>query len=217
MQQQLMKSNLFLIKRIDHPKIIYSPLCGSKPVQLISLSCRTQDKIFWEISQVSVQNILVTNILQIHFICVLTLFFFFIGHETLVMHVCLHIFKVAFSMYRNHNCWKHVLCSWMLHFDSVAQDSCHDVCKVESGSAVNDSSHWGVFYNSFNVAFKSVLSEVHVCCFIYSKPSSDTITPVTWTLNDCGLLPLAAGMNYETILENSTNAHYKSDSLSHFY
>ncbi len=55
------------------------------------------------------KNILVTNILQIIII-------FFIMHETLVMHVCLPIFKVAFSMYRNHNCWKHVTCSWMLHF-----------------------------------------------------------------------------------------------------
>lgn len=215
-QQQLMKSNLFLIKRIDHPKIIYSPLCGSKPVQLISLSRRTQNKIFWEISQVSVQNIFGYQHSSNSFHLCSDPFFFFIGHETLVMHVCLHIFKVAFSMYRitivgNMYC---VLECYI--YDSVAQDSCHDGCKVESGSAVNDSSHWGVFYNSFNVAFKSVLSEVHVCCFIYSKPSSDTITPVPWTLNDCGLLPLAAGMNYETILENSTNAH-KSDSLSHFY
>ncbi len=116
MQQQLVKSNLFLIKGIVTQN---SPLCGSKPVQLISLFSRAQNTIFekcprYNASQKWPKNVLVTNILQI--IIIIIIIIFFIMHETLVMHVCLPIFKVAFSMYRNHNCWKHVTCSWMLHF-----------------------------------------------------------------------------------------------------
>ncbi len=113
MQQQLVKSNLFLIKGIITQN---SPLCGSKPVQRISLFSRTQNKNFEKCPRYNASQKWPKKCFGYQYSSNYYYYNFFIMHETLVMHVCLPIFKVAFSMYRNHNCWKHVMCSWMLHF-----------------------------------------------------------------------------------------------------
>lgn len=132
---------------------------------------------FWEISQVQCKSKVTKKCFGYQHSSNYYYYNFFIMHDTLVMHVCLLIFKVAFGIYRNHNCWKHVLCSWMLHFRQccpslflvVMMAAKFKVALLLMILATEEYFTAALMWHLNLFWFWVRVCKVHVYCFIYSS------------------------------------------------